>query len=177
MNGNGTCGMCLTGCSTCVEANKCLKCSGKYFLQPDSSCHKCVDGCEICPNSQVCDTCTSGYFKNAQITCTACPGGCEKCTNHTSCQQCKWDFNLKDGLCYEKSWLAKYWVHLLVWPLVVGLCALCCCAVCKSADSNRANHQTNYNPNGYVPPPTIPAYNTAPGYQNFNPATPGMMGG
>lgn len=175
MSGNGTCGKCLTGCGTCVQANQCLKCSGKYFLQPDSTCHMCTAGCEICPNKDICDSCSLGFYRTTDLKCAACSGGCSKCTGNASCQECQWDYNLKDGLCFEKSWLAKYWVHLLIWPLVLGCCVLCCFAICKSSDANRANHQTGYNSSGYVPPPAIPAYNTAPGW-NGNVAPVGMGG-
>lgn len=146
----GACGNCLNGCGTCIEGHKCLRCKVGYFLKEDQTCELCTSGCDVCSNMLTCDTCSNAFFKNVEQKCSACHRGCERCQNEAQCSQCNPDFNLVEQKCVEKSWLAKNWIHLVLWPVVALLICICCCADCikHTSSTTRTGNQitTPLNP-------------------------------
>lgn len=143
----GRCLKCSDGCATCVDGIRCQKCKAQYYLKNDV-CATCTAGCDLCNNSQSCVNCSKAFFKSEGEKCTACIPGCDRCENATACQECHHHWNLIDGKCQEKTWLAKYWwVLLLIFGTVAFIAFCCVCLVKKSKNrSFEGELPLNYNP-------------------------------
>ena len=94
--------------------------SGYYYPLYNNTNHKCkkcsVSNCKICHENDTkdyCDSCMYNYFpiynENNIISCKACESNCKECEHvNFTCIICKNEYILKDGKCYNYSFVANY---------------------------------------------------------------------